>query len=132
MNNKIRRKDLLFPELSYQIIGILFEVYNELGYGFQEQYYQRAIESKFKEINISFKQQVPIKIKFKENEIGRYFLDFIIENKIALEIKKGERFLKTNIDQLYAYLKVTGLKLGILANFTPKGLQFKRIVNLNS
>ena len=56
----------------------------------------------------------------------------MIENKIILEIKKGNRFLKSNIDQLYSYLRVTGLKLGILANFTKRDLQFKRIVNVNS
>jgi len=59
-------------------------------------------------------------------------MDFIIEDKIVLEIKKGERFLKQNIDQLYRYLKAGDLQLGILANFTSRGLQFKRIVNLHS
>lgn len=58
------------------------------------------------------------------------YIDFIINNKIILEIKKGDRFIKSNIDQIYSYLKVTGLKLGILANFTRKGIQFKRMVNL--
>jgi GxxExxY protein len=62
---KLKREDLLYPELSYQIIGVLFEVYNELGYGYQEKYYQKAVGNKFKEINISFKEQVPIKIIFK-------------------------------------------------------------------
>jgi len=128
----LKRKDLLYPELSYQLIGILFEVSNELGYGYQEKYYQRAINAKLKEINLSFKEQVPVKLEFQENEIGRYFLDFVIEDKIALEIKKEDKFLKTNIDQLFAYLKATGLKLGILANFTKRGLQFKRVVNIHS
>jgi len=62
--------------------------------------------------------------------IGRYYLDFLIADKIVLEIKKGDRFLKTNIDQVYAYLKRFNLKLGILANFTKGGLKFKRIVNV--
>lgn len=133
MKNKIRlkREDLLHPELSYQIIGILFEVYNNLGYGYQEKYYQKAIGSQFKEVGLFFKEQAPIKINFHDNEIGKYYLDFIIDNKVALEIKKDDKFLKANIDQLYAYLKATGLKLGILANFTKKGIQFKRILNLN-
>jgi GxxExxY protein len=130
MNNRgVKRKDLLYPELSYQIIGVLFDVYNTLGYGYQEKYYQRAISNRFKKINLSLKEQVPVEIKFQGNEIGKYFLDFIIEDKIVLEIKK-DNFLKTDFDQLYAYLKATGLKLGILGNFTKRGLQFKRIVNL--
>ena len=129
---KLKRGDLLYPELSYQIIGVLFEVYNELGYGYQEKYYQKAVSNRFKEINIPFKEQVPIRITFQENKIGTYFLDFTVEGKIVLEIKKEDTFLKTNIEQLCAYLKTTGLKLGILANFTKKGLRFKRIINLHS
>lgn len=132
IKNRLRRKDLIFPELSYKIIGILFEVYNEMGYGYQEKYYQKAISDRLKETSLFFREQVPIKITFNDNKIGQYFLDFVVENKIVLEIKKMDKFLKSNIDQTYAYLKSTGLKLGILANFTKKGLQYKRIVNLNS
>lgn len=130
MTKKIlKREDLLYPELSYQIIGVLFEVYNKLGPGYQERYYYQAIQAAFKELNLPYQAQVKIKILFKGEEIYR-FVDFIIDNKIILEIKKGERFLKNNIDQVYSYLKATGLKLGILANFTSQGIQFKRIVNL--
>lgn len=132
VKNKLRRKDLIFPELSYKIIGILFEVYNEMGYGYQEKYYQKAISDRLKETSLFFREQVPVRITFNDNKIGQYFLDFVIENKIVIEIKKMDKFLKGNIDQTYAYLKSTKLKLGILVNFTKKGLQYKRIVNLNS
>lgn len=128
----ILRKDLLYPELSYQIVGILFEVNNSLGYKYQERYYQRAIASLLKNVGIKFKEQVPIKLTVGGKEFARGFIDFLIEDKIILEIKRGERFLKSNIDQLYSYLKATGRELGILANFTSKGLQFKRIVNIHS
>ncbi|MBI1866233.1 MAG: GxxExxY protein [Candidatus Staskawiczbacteria bacterium] len=129
---ELKRNDLLYPELSYQIIGILFEVYNKMGYGYQEKYYQKAISEKLKEINLPFREQFVVEITFNNNEIGKYFLDFIIENKIILEIKRMDKFFKKDIEQAYAYLKATNLKLGILANFTKRGLQFKRIVNLNS
>lgn len=69
-------------------------------------------------------------MKYKGAIVGNYFLDFLIENKIVLELKKGDRFSKKDIEQVYAYLKVTGLKLGIIANFTGKGVKFKRIVNI--
>lgn len=129
-NKKIIRSDLIYPELSYKIIGIMFEVYNELGPGYQEKHYQKAIAEAFKKHNLSFKEQVFIPLKFQDSEIGKYFLDFIVEDKIILEIKKGERFIKTNIMQLNSYLKTTNLNLGILINFTNNGLKFKRIVNL--
>ena len=130
--SKIKNNDLLYPELSYKIVGILFDVYNKMGYGYQEKYYQKAICEKLKENHIIFKEQVPIKILFEDNKIGQYFLDFLIEDKIVLEIKKMDKFLKSNFDQTYAYLKSTKLELGILANFTKSGLQYKRIINSNS
>lgn len=129
----LKRQDLLYPQLSYQIIGILFDVSNSLEYGYQERYYQKAIAVKMKELNVNFQEQAPIKIKINDDSsLGIYFLDFIVEGKIVLEIKKEDKFLKKNIEQIFAYLKATNLKLGILANFTKKGLQFKRIVNINN
>lgn len=125
----LRKEDLLYPELSYQIIGILFEVYNKLGPGYQEKYYYQAIVMALKAVGLSVQTQVKVKIVFKDKEIYR-FIDFVVENKIILEIKKGERFFKSNIDQIYSYLRTTGFKLGILVNITKRGIQFKRIINL--
>ncbi|MBI4837055.1 MAG: GxxExxY protein [Candidatus Portnoybacteria bacterium] len=62
--------------------------------------------------------------------IGKVFLDFLIEGKIILEIKKADRFSKAEIDQVYSYLKATELKLGIIAHFAKDGVRFKRILNL--
>ena len=122
---------LIYPDLSYKLVGILFTVFNELGYGYQEKYYQRAIAKFFKKNKIEFKEQVYAPLEFKGERIGGYYLDFLIENRLILEIKKGDRFSKTNIDQVYSYLKRFNLKLGIIANFTRGGLKFKRIVNIN-
>lgn len=77
---------LVHPKLSYEVVGVLYEVYNELGGGYQEKYYQRAISGLLKEKNIIFKEQVPVELMFKEKSIGRYFIDFVIEEKIILEI----------------------------------------------
>ncbi|MEW6025819.1 MAG: GxxExxY protein [Planctomycetota bacterium] len=123
---------MLYPEVIYQIIGILFEVYNTLCYGYQERYYQRAIAALLKNLGITFKEQVLVEIKMGGEIVAKGLADFIIEDKIILEIKKGDSFRKNNIDQLNSYLKMTGLKLGILANFTPKGLLYKRIVNIRN
>ena len=95
---------VIYPELSYKIVGILFEVYNSLGPGYQEKYYQKAIALALAENKIKFKVEVPITINFKGNKIGQYFLDFLIEEKIILEIKKGNYFSKKNIEQVYAFI----------------------------
>ena len=130
MNNKIKEDKVIYKELSYKIVGILFEVYNDLGYGYQEKYYERAVRECFKEANINFENQVMYNVKFKDAEIGKYFLDFLVEDKIVLELKKGNHFPKRNIEQVKGYLKITGKKLAILANFTANDVKFLRILNI--
>ncbi len=130
MKTKILREDLVYPELSYQIVGVLFEVYRNLGGSFQEKQYQRAVSLELKKVHLKFQEQVKVPLIYLGQSIGSYYLDFLIDDKIALEIKKDQNFGPRNIKQLHAYLKSMDLKLGILANFTRNGLRFKRIVNL--
>lgn len=125
------RTDLLYPELSYQIIGILFDVYNQLGYGLAEKTYQKAIAAALKETKLKYKEQVYVPLSYKNERIAINYFDFLIDDKIVLEIKKGDHFAKTHIDQLYKYLVSKKLKLGILAYFSPRKIHFKRIVNVN-
>jgi len=131
MNDKLRRKDLIYPELSYQIIGSLFDVWKELKFGHKEKIYQKALAEALKERNINFTRENPARIRYKEKIIGIYYFDFLIDNKIVLELKVRNFFSKKDIDQLYSYLRVKKLNLGIVAHFTKTGVKFKRIVNLN-
>jgi len=121
----LKRTDLLYPELSYKIIGCAFDVYNALGSGHHEKYYQRALAESFSGQGLNFAQQVNFPLKYKEKIIGRNFLDFLVENKIVVEIKKGEHFSKTYIDQVMEYLKLSNLKLAILINFSVQELFLK-------
>ncbi len=130
MSYKYKGDKVVYKELSYQIVGILFDVYNELGYGHPEKYYQRAIEKALKSSKINYKSQAGCKLVYKGSEIGRYYLDFLIEEKIVLEIKKSGYYSKKNIEQVKGYLEATNMKLAILANFTPSGVKFLRILNL--
>lgn len=129
MKKVIRRKDLIYPELSYKIIGSAFDVYNELGGGHQEKYYQRSLAESFLKNNLNFKEQLSCPITYNGKIIGRRFLDFLVEDKIIVELKKGVRFSKSHIDQVLEYLKINGLKLAILITFGNEGVIFKRIVN---
>ena len=130
--NIVRNENLLYPELSYKIVGSAFDVYNELGGGHPEKYYQKALKEVFLRRNILFKEQLFCPIYFCGKSIGKRFLDFLVEGKIIVEIKKGYRFSKTNIDQVLNYLKINNFKLAILINFGHDGVQFKRIINFNS
>ncbi len=85
----------------------------------------------FEEKKITFKEQEYYPLKFKNKVIGRGFLDFSVDNKIIVELKKDQTFTKTHIDQVVNYLKLSNYKLAILINFTPQGVKFKRLVNMN-
>jgi len=122
--------DIIYRDECYKIMGILFNVYKSLGYGLREKDYQQAIKEEFKINNINFSEQVRSPLKYNNKIIRNYYLDFLIDNQIVLEIKAKEKFYDDNIAQVYSYLKSTNLKLGIIANFTKKGVKFKRIVNL--
>lgn len=123
---------VIYKELSYEIVGILFDVFNDLGYGYKEISYEKAIAKNLELKGKKFERQVPFKLEYKGEIIGNFFLDFLIENKIILEIKKGNYFDRKNINQVKEYLKVANKKLAILANFTPNGVKFIRILNLNN
>ena len=128
--SELKRSDIIFPELSYKLVGVLYSVHSQMGHGFLERYYQKAIAAELAKNNIKFEEQVKVELIIAGESIASGFTDFIIEEKIILEIKQGDTFLKTNIDQLNSYLKMSKLQLGILANFTQRGLLYKRILNV--
>lgn len=129
-NKRIYKPDLIYPDLSYQIIGILFDVFLNLGYGYKENQYHKGVEVGFTNAGIDYKKELPVKITYKNRFITTIYLDFLIKEKVILEIKQGDRFNKKDIEQVFNYLKATDLKLGILARFTRSGVKFKRIVNI--
>lgn len=124
--------ELVHKELSYKIIGIIFNVFNELGYGYQEKYYQRAIALALDKEKLNYIREKEIKLNYKNNPIGKYFLDFIIEQKIVLEIKVANGLRSQDIKQVLGYLKASGLQLGILTLITKGGIKYKRIVNIRN
>lgn len=126
----MRKIDLIYPKLCYRIVGILYDVFNEVGAGHKELYYQNALIIAFNNSKINFKEQLYMPLEYQNEKIGKYFLDFLIEDKLVLEIKKDTIFRQSNIKQVYSYLKAKDLKLGIIANFTRDGVKFKRIVNI--
>jgi GxxExxY protein len=120
--------DLIHGELSYRLMGILYKIYNTIGSGFQEKYYQRAIKNVLTKERIPHLEQVRMDMCLNGANIGRYYIDFVIENKIVLEIKTSSIFSKRDIKQVLGYLKKSGIELGILASFTSDGVKFKRIL----
>ena len=124
--------EILYKELSYEIVGALFDAFKSLGSNYQEKYCQRAVEMFLTKRKIPFKREVPVKITIEDKLIGKHFLDFLINKSVILELKKGNRYNMSDIKQVLMYLKTTGLKLGILAYFGSDGVKYKRIINNSS
>src|SRR3989344_5971847 len=110
-------KEILYPELSYMLMGILFEVHNKLGNKFQEKHYQKAIETKLKQLKIPYRKEEKIEVEFEGEKLGDFFLDFLIHNKIVLETKTVPVITAGDTKQVLRYLKAKGLRLAIIANF---------------
>jgi len=122
VNNNEDEK-IVYKKLSYEIVGILFDVYNTLGYGHPEKYYEGAIEVALMHKKILFDRQKYFRLTYQHKPIGKYYLDFLVDNNIVLELKRARHFSKRNIEQIKGYLQATNLKLAILANFTPTGVK---------
>lgn len=120
---------LLYKQESYSIIGACMEVYNELGKGFSENIYGDALEIELINTGITYKREVKFHITYKGDVLPHFYVaDFIIDNKIVLEIKAIEMLTKSHVKQTLNYLAATKLKLGILVNFGEDSLTHKRIV----
>ena len=121
-------KEIIYKELSYQIIGIAMEIHKELGYGFLEKVYENAFTVLLNSQNIKFEQQKSIEIYFRKAMIGHYIADLVIDNKIILELKAVTQIVDVHKAQLANYLKATGIRLGIIINFGKEALEFERVV----
>lgn len=120
---------LIYPELSYKLLAVLFKVHNKLGSSRQEKHYQRAIEIELEDQKIEFEREKQTSLKYRDRKIGDYFVDFVIDGKILLELKAKDFYTSKDINQVISYLKTLGLRLGILANFRAEKLIYKRIIN---
>lgn len=120
--------DVIYKELSYQIMAAVFEVYNTLGFGFLEKVYERALLKELCLRGIPLEAQKEIKVFYKGDEIGTYFADLVVNNEILLELKAVESLNNIHKAQVLNYLKATGLKLGLLINFGKERVEYKRLV----
>jgi len=125
---KIYKKEIIYRELSYEIIGLAMEVHSKLGYGFMEKVYENALMFLFKREGIYAKQQLPIKVYFEGEIVGDYIADILVDEKIILEIKALEGIMDINRSQALNYLKATNLRLAIILNFGKKRFQYERLV----
>ena len=123
--------ELVYGEESYIITGVLFRVFNSLGPGHREKNYHNAVGKLLQDLEIPFVSERYSPLKVDGLLVGKYYLDFLVYDKIAIELKSKNHFYKRDIDQLFSYLVNNSLQLGILANFASQGVNTKRIINIH-
>ena len=120
-----------YPESSNTkiIIGCAFNVYNELGFGLPERIYQEALAEEFKDKKVEYEREKYGFITYNGKRIGKYYIDFLIEGKIALEIKARDQIQNKDVAQLLGYMKAKNIKVGLLIAFSKTKVKIKRLVN---
>ncbi|MGD9588417.1 MAG: GxxExxY protein [Pyrinomonadaceae bacterium] len=122
--------ELLFKDEVYAIVGAMFEVYKAFGTGYLEPVYQEALAIEFTDRGIPFEREHRLSIYYKDVKLEKWYApDFVCFGQIILELKVMSKLSKIEIAQLLNYLKITKMRLGILANFgsTPR-LEWNRFV----
>jgi len=108
---------LLHENLTKKIIGACFEVMNELGEGFLESVYEKALIIALKDLGIGAKRQVPLKVRFRGQVVGYFFADLLVEEKVIVEMKAVQALIKAHSAQVINYLKGADIDVGLLINF---------------
>lgn len=121
--------NLVEPDLSYKLIGFCMKVHSELGKTCKEKYYQDALEILLEKEGINYKRELKTDLEFDGKKIGTYFLDFLVEGKIVLELKVRPGIGCNEIKQVSSYIKNNRMKLGIIVNFGGSSIEYKRILN---
>ncbi len=111
-----------------EIIGCAMEVLNELGHGFIEKPYENALTVEFDRRSIPFRQQARYDILYKGVSVGTYIPDLIVFDTVVVDTKVVDRIGDHEIGQMLNYLKLTGLKVGLIINFKRAKLEWKRVV----
>lgn len=104
-------------------------VHNELGNGFQEVIYQRALAQEMFSADIEFARELPMTIMYKGKDIGERRADFLVEEKVMVELKAITRIEDVHFSQAINYLEAYKLEVGLLINFGSKRLEFRRFAN---
>jgi GxxExxY protein len=127
---QLNSESLKHHELTEKVIGVFFDVYNELGHGFLESVYEEALAVALGEAGLEVQRQVPVPVWFRRRQIGDFKADLLVDNKVLLELKAARTIDLAHEKQLLHYLRATDIEVGLLLNFGTKP-QFRRLVYEN-
>jgi len=118
---------MLYEELTGKILEACFEVSNELGAGFLESVYEKALAIALRQKGLIVETQVPLTVRFRGENVGEFFADIIVEGKVMVELKAVKGLAAEHQAQLINYLKATGVEVGLLVNFGRPKVEYKRL-----
>ena len=122
--------DFRHQDLTGQVIGVFYQVYNELGHGFLESVYENAMELALASANFIVKRQDPLPVFFRGQQIGDFRADLLVEEAVIVEVKAARLLEPAHETQLLNYLRASEMEIGLLLNFGPEP-QIKRFVFSN-
>lgn len=122
----IQDKELMHGDLTRSIIACAFEVINELGSGFLESVYEKALALALTQAGLTVECQKQIEVTFRGKNVGIFYADLLVEDKVIIELKAMKAILPEHQAQIINYLNATGIEVGLLINFGNPKLEFKR------
>ena len=123
---------LKYPELTEKIIGVYYDVYNEIGHGFLESVYSNCMQIALIGAGLEVQRQIMIPVWFRNHDVGQFRADLIVQKLILIELKAVQTLDRAHEAQIMNYLRATELEVGLLLNFGSPKPQFKRIVFENA
>ena len=121
---------MLHSDVTDKIIKAFYKVYNTLGYGFLEKVYENALALELRELGLFVTQQQSIEVYYGGQQVGEYFADIMVDDKVIIELKAAEKLRGEHKAQLINYLKATNKEVGLLLNF-GRTAEFKRLIFTN-
>jgi GxxExxY protein len=127
-SNADMERKLLHVDITEKIIGAAFQVYDELGCGFLESVYQKAMQVELQQAGLKGEIESPIKVKYRNVIVGEFRADLFVNEVVMVELKTAKNYNAEDEPQLLNELKATGIKVGLLINFGRTKVEFKRMV----
>lgn len=117
----------MYEDITEKIIGCAYEVINELGSGFLESVYEKAMIIALKQKSLNVKNQYPLDVFFRDEKVGEFYADILVDGKIIVELKTVRALAPEHQAQVINYLKATGMETGLLINFGTPKLELRRL-----
>jgi GxxExxY protein len=124
----IQNKNRKFDKTSNEIISAAIEVHKTLGPGFLESIYHNSLKIELKKRNLPFETEKKITIKYKYEEVGDHRLDLLVNSEVVVELKAIQNISDVHLTQVISYLKASGLRVGLILNFSRTKLDIKRVI----